>query len=66
MTMNSPIKKYIIMTLQLPLIIIGILVKLPIAILAFIYIRWVRKGIYQGTKLHNYLESHEQGYRRKK
>lgn len=64
--MINPWKKYIIMILQLPLTLIGICVKLPVAIITFIYIRWIRKGIHQGNKLHNYIETQELGYRKPK
>lgn len=56
-------KKYSILTAQLPLTIVGILVKSVVAIAAFTYFRWVRRGIYLGERLHTRLESHEMGYR---
>ena len=62
--MISKKKKYSIMTLELPFILLGICVKIVIASLTFIYLRWVRKGIYWGLKAHNALETHELGHKR--
>lgn len=59
-------KKKIILALESPLILLGVVVKILIAILTFICLRWVMKGIFYGKKLNTYIESHELGYKKEK
>lgn len=62
MMMHSKLKKLIIFLVQSPLILIGLPIRLGIALIMFIYLRWVLKGIHLGKILHNKLEAHELGY----
>ena len=59
--MISKRKRLLVNMLQLPLTLTGIVIKYAIAIIAFTYFRWVRQGIYLGSKLNTYIETHELG-----
>lgn len=64
--MSNKYKKYGIMLAELPLIALFLVIKVIVAIITVIYIRGVRKGIFYGNRLHNYLETHEMGNNYKK
>lgn len=63
---NCKKKKYFVLTLQFPLYLIGLVIKLIVAFLSFFYYRWIAPGVHQGYKFHNWLGSQEQGFRRPK
>ena len=52
------------MLLELPMIIIVFVLRLLVAILAFCYIRVIKKGILMGSQFEKDLEFHEQGRRK--
>lgn len=64
--MRSKFKAGLIFLLELPLVLVGVVIKFIIAFLAILYIRWVQKGIAYGRNIHTKLESHELGYIKEK
>lgn len=56
-------KKYSIFFIESPLILLGLIIKLIIALFVFMYLRLVRPGAALGKRFHTYLECHELGYK---
>jgi len=54
-------KRYLLLFMLLPLTITALVSKVAVAILTFVYIRFIHEGIIAGSQLHKKLEFHEQG-----
>lgn len=65
MIMISKWKRRIILSLESPLIIIVFILKIVVAIVAFIFIRIFKKGWLMGSRFDKVLEWHEQGNKKR-
>ena len=59
--MISKWKRYSILFLESPLILVVFILRLVVALLAFAFIRIFKKGWLMGSRLDKVIEFHEQG-----
>lgn len=54
-------KRYALLTLGLPFNIVAFIINIVVALVVFLYMRLIHRGILMGTMANKSLEFHEQG-----